>query len=111
MQTLVSLSSSADVGKQILFDMIQVLALHETGIDFPSNIKAYKYLGVKRGNLLFVVAAYVESEDESHGGGYAVFLLTFDLEGHLKVSDGSIPVANFRDLEKVVASAKPSDFD
>ena len=60
MQTLVSLSSSADVGKKILFDMIQAGARHDTGIDSPSDIASYKYLGANLGKLVFIVASYVE---------------------------------------------------
>ena len=111
MEMNVSLSAPVDAGKQILFDMIRAGAVHDTGIESVSNIARYKYLGMSRGELRFVVAVIDDSIDEGGGAWYVLSMMTFDLKGGLEVSEGSITVTSSKKLDTAMASAKPSDFE
>jgi hypothetical protein len=103
MELNASLSAPADAGKQMLFDMIEAGATHDTGIESVNDISGYRYLGLSRGKMQFVVAV----EDDS--SGYVLSLMTFDLNGVLDISEGFVNTFS-RKLDSTLAKAKASDF-
>ena len=110
MELNVSLSAPADAGKQMLFDMIKAGSSYDLDIDTVDDIAAYKYLGVARRKMQFVVAVYNEPIEGSSGTSFVLSLMTFDLKGTLDVSEGYVSVAHERQLADALAKAKLSDF-
>ena len=113
MELNVSLSSYDHIvsTKEILFDMIRAAATHDTGIKSARDIESYSYEGMSNGKVKFIVAVKDDPVEEGGGASYVLSLMTFNLKGDLEVSEESMTVTSSKQLGRVMASAKPSDFE